>query len=111
MKQIRLTVFTGFYRNTPFHYVNPKRQLNRERFSGSQHYLSVSDFLLFAKLDVLMRVGSRVTTCNDPDESIAGLAEPKDTRGANSKGGFFSESAISFSNLQISKKKYSKKLS
>ena len=52
-----------------------------------------------------MRVGSRVTTCNDPDESIAGLAEPKDTRGANSKGGFFSESAISFSNLQISKKK------
>ena len=83
MKQIRLTVFTGFYRNTPFHYVNPKRQLNRERFSGSQHYLSVSDFLLFAKLDVLMRVGSRVTTCNDPDESIAGPAEPRDTRGAN----------------------------
>ena len=71
MKQIRLTVSIGFYRNTPFHYVNPKRQLNRERFSGSQHYLSVSDFLLFAKLDVLMRVGSRVTTCNDPDESIA----------------------------------------
>ena len=29
----------------------------------------------------------------------------------STKGGFFSESAIRFSNLQISKKKYSKKLS
>ena len=58
------------------------KDLKVERFLAA---LSASDFLLFAKLDVLMRVGSRVTTCNDPDESIAGLAEPRDTRGANSR--------------------------
>lgn len=64
----------------------PQTAVNRERFSGSQHYLSVSDFLLFAKLDVLMRVGSRVTACNDPDESIAEPAEPWGSQGGLIQG-------------------------
>ena len=42
------------------------KALKVERFLAA---LSASDFLLFAKLDVLMRVASRVTACNDPDET------------------------------------------